>query len=465
MSPTTLLARRLVLWAGVCALPVVVGAPPYTAASAPATIALPTGIVAGTALYLALSAGAVPFRVHSLRGPIVVARSAYLVARSAVEEVIWRLYVFAGLALGLGTPAAFLATVALFALAHRPSQGRFWIVHLATGATFTAVFALSGSLGAAVAAHATYNVAVGLAVETTRSGRHLAVPASIASLEGVVKRFGQTTALDHVDLRLDPGEVVALLGPNGAGKTTVVNVLLGLRRPEEGRARLFGRNPRDPPARAAVGATPQEIGFPWPLRVREIVDLVGAHFANPAPTGGLLERFSLTGVADRQAGALSGGQKRRLAVALAFAGRPRLLVLDEPTAGLDVETRRAFWAEVVNHARGGGTVLLTTHHLEEAEALATRVVLLVHGRVVHEGTPAQIAASVGLARVRVRAAALPALPHTASIERTGDRYTIYTADADAVVGELVTQGVAFAELEVSPVRLEEAFLHLTGGRG
>ena len=211
-----------------------------------------------------------------------------------------------------------------------------------------------------------------------------------AALRAVTKRFGNTAALDSVDLEVPAGEVLALLGPNGAGKTTALSLLLGLRRPDAGSAELFGRDPRMAGARAAVGATPQESGFPPTLRVRELVDLVRAHFPAPAPAGELLERFGLAGIARRQAGGLSGGERRRLSVALAFAGRPRALFLDEPTAGLDVESRRAVWQELRSYAAAGGTVLLTTHHLEEAEALASRVVVLARGVVVAEGSPAEL---------------------------------------------------------------------------
>ena len=211
-----------------------------------------------------------------------------------------------------------------------------------------------------------------------------------AALREVSKRFGETAALDGVDLELRTGEVLALLGPNGAGKTTALSILLGLRRPDSGRAELFGEDPRRPGARAAIGVTPQESGFPPTLRVREIVDLVRAHFPDPVPAEELLDRFGLTEIARRQAGGLSGGERRRLSVALAFAGRPRALFLDEPTTGLDVEARRAVWREVREYAGGGRTVLLTTHHLEEAEALASRVVLLARGRIAAEGSPAEL---------------------------------------------------------------------------
>jgi ABC-2 type transport system ATP-binding protein len=216
---------------------------------------------------------------------------------------------------------------------------------------------------------------------------------SAAALRAVTKRFGDMVALDRVDLELRVGEVLALLGPNGAGKTTALSIMLGLRRPDSGRAELFGKDPRRPEARGAIGVTPQEIGFPPTLRVREIIDLVRAHYEAPTATVHLLERFGLAEVARRQAGGLSGGERRRLSVALAFAGQPLAVFLDEPTTGLDVESRRLVWRELEEYAAAGRTVLLTTHYLEEAEALATRVVLLAQGRVVAQGSPEKVAAS------------------------------------------------------------------------
>ena len=212
-----------------------------------------------------------------------------------------------------------------------------------------------------------------------------------AGLRTVSKRFGEAVALDRVDLAVEAGEIVALVGPNGAGKTTALAILLGLRRPDEGAAEIFGVDPRQVRARLAVGVTPQESGFPPTLRVREIVELVRAHFACAVPTDELLGRFRLDTIARRQAGGLSGGERRRLSVALAFAGDPAAIFLDEPTAGLDVESRRSVWAEIDRYSADGGTVLLTTHYLDEAERLAGRIVLLARGRVVAEGSPTQLA--------------------------------------------------------------------------
>jgi ABC-2 type transport system ATP-binding protein len=181
------------------------------------------------------------------------------------------------------------------------------------------------------------------------------------------------------------------------GKTTAISILLGLRRPDTGRVELFGREPWHPAARAAIGATPQDAAFPQTLRVGEVVDLVRAHYGRPEPRDQLLERFGLREVARRQTGGLSGGQRRRLALALAFAGRPRAVFLDEPTTGLDVEARRSVWAEIERYGEGGGTVLLTTHHLEEAERLASRIVLVAAGRVVAQGTSAELTRLAGAA--------------------------------------------------------------------
>jgi ABC-2 type transport system ATP-binding protein len=280
---------------------------------------------------------------------------------------------------------------------------------------------------------------------------------AVAELLGVHKRYGKVEALGGIDLEIQPGELVALLGPNGAGKTTAVSILLGQRRPDAGLARLFGRDPTLPAARRLVGVTLQESGFPDNLTVREVVDLVRVHYPHPAATPVLLERFG------RRAGGLSGGQTRRLAVALAFAGRPQAVILDEPTTGLDVESRHRLWEVVRAFVADGGAVLLTTHYLEEAQALASRVVVIAGGQVIAQGSVDDITARTGLSRVHLQAPALPELPGVNHIEATNGSYTLYTADPDGLVRALTLKGVAFSGLRVERASLEEAFLHLTGG--
>ena len=364
-----------------------------------AAAAVPAGVVAGLLL----------FAVLARRPPAVRRRSAAAVgagltaaAAGVSEEAIWRGFLVARLAPSLGLAAAVILAAGGFAATHVPAMGRVGIaVHLGTGTAFGTLFAATGSLAACAAAHAAYNLLVLLGREprlahptgTATAAAAGAVPA--ARLDGVVKRFGDVRALDGFSLTVAQGEVVALLGPNGAGKTTAVDVLLGLRRPDDGCVELFGRDPRNWRTRLAVGATPQEMSFPPTLRVREIVTFARAHYPEPVALASLLARFGLEEVAGRQVGGLSGGQRRRLAVALAFAGAPRLAVLDEPTTGLDVESRRAVWEAIGAHTRQGGAVLLTTHHLDEAEALADRIVILARGIVVAHGPPAQLRSTAG----------------------------------------------------------------------
>lgn len=284
----------------------------------------------------------------------------------------------------------------------------------------------------------------------------------VARLSGVRKRYGDIEALRGIDLDVPAGRLLALLGPNGAGKTTALQLLCGLRRADQGTVELLGGDPREPAVRRDLGVTPQEEGFPKSLKVREVVDLVRVHYADPWRSGEILGRFGLDDLAERQTGGLSGGQKRRLAVALAFVGRPRLVLLDEPTTGLDIDARRALWRVVREEVKAGRSILLTTHYLEEAEALADHVVVVADGLVRASGSVAQIKGQVEMTRVRARfAAPLADLPQVVRREIDGDRTTLLTADADALVRHLVRKDIAFEGLEVSPVSLEEAFLVLT----
>ncbi|SCL56300.1 ABC transporter ATP-binding protein [Micromonospora peucetia] len=283
----------------------------------------------------------------------------------------------------------------------------------------------------------------------------------LARAEAVSRRYGDVIALDRVDLEVRAGELVGLLGPNGAGKSTLLNLLVGLRRPTAGRVELFGGDPRDPASRQRIGVTPQETGLPGTLRVGEVVDFVAAHHPDPVPRGELLDRFGLGELARRQTGGLSGGQRRRLAVAIAFVGRPRLVLLDEPTTGLDVAARHTLWEAIRAFHDDGGTVLLSSHYLEEVEALARRVVVIGHGRVLADDTVSAIRGIVGVRRVSLVADELPALPGVVRTERVDGRTHLLTTDADELVRALVTAGVTFTDLEVRPTSLEEAFLAIT----
>ncbi|GAA2614632.1 ABC transporter ATP-binding protein [Dactylosporangium fulvum] len=284
----------------------------------------------------------------------------------------------------------------------------------------------------------------------------------LARTVDVTRRYGDTVALDGVTLDIPEGGVVGMLGPNGAGKSTLINLLVGLRRPTSGTVELFGRDPRDPASRQRIGVTPQETGLPGTLRVHECVAFVAAHHPDPVPPAELLERFGIADLARRQTGGLSGGQRRRLAVALAFVGRPRLVFLDEPTTGLDVQARRALWDAVGDFAKQGGTVVLTSHYLEEIEALADRVVVIGRGRVLADDTVDAIRGMVGIHRVTLTATDLPTLPNVVSVEQSEGRTSLLTPDADQLVRDLVHAGVPFHGLQVQPTTLEEAFLTLTG---
>ena len=294
-------------------------------------------------------------------------------------------------------------------------------------------------------------------------------PAPAAELRNVTKRFGAVTALDDVSLEARPGEVLAVLGPNGAGKTTAISCMLGLLQPTHGSARLFGGSPRAASARMRVGAMLQISGVPETLTVREHLSSFAVYYPAPLGVDAALDLAGLTAVADRQYGKLSGGQKQRLHFALAMIGDPDLLFLDEPTTGLDVASRRAFWSQVRGFLGGPSTtqrtVVLTTHYLEEADALADRVVVIDKGRVLVEGTPAEIKRRAAGRRVRL-VTALPlervrAIPGVSQAERAGAATTLLTSDAEAVVKELMRLDPSLTDLEVTGAGLEEAFLALT----
>ncbi|MFI7427433.1 ATP-binding cassette domain-containing protein [Micromonospora sp. NPDC049836] len=289
--------------------------------------------------------------------------------------------------------------------------------------------------------------------------------APAVDLAGITKTFGPVTAVDGLSLRIEPGEVVAFLGPNGAGKTTTVDMLLGLARPDAGTVRLFGGTPADAVQLGRVAAVMQTGGLLKDLTVAETVRLTAHFYADARPPAEVLERAGIADIADRLVGKCSGGQQQRLRFALALLPDPDLMVLDEPTTGMDVEGRRDFWQAIRADARSGRTVLFATHYLDEADAYADRIVLLRQGRVVADGTTAEIK---NLAAGRVVRASLPgadqaalaALPGVREVEVRGDLVLVHTDDSDTVARHLLTRTTA-RDLEITSRNLEDAFLALT----
>jgi ABC-2 type transport system ATP-binding protein len=293
-------------------------------------------------------------------------------------------------------------------------------------------------------------------------------PAAVA-LRGVTKRFGAVTAVDALDLTIEPGEVVAFLGPNGAGKTTTIDMVLGLSRPDAGTIEVHGLAPRAAVAHGLVAAVMQTGGLLKELTVRETVELTAALFAHTRPVAEVLERAGIAEIADRRVGKCSGGQQQRLRFAMALLPEPDLLILDEPTTGMDVEGRREFWNAIRADAARGRTVLFATHYLEEADAYADRVVLVSRGRVVADGTSAEIRALSSGRRVSAtwegvstaEAVALRSLPGVEDVELRGDTVLVQAADSDAVARHLLTETPAH-DLQITSRGLEDAFIALTG---
>jgi ABC-2 type transport system ATP-binding protein len=287
-------------------------------------------------------------------------------------------------------------------------------------------------------------------------------------LAGLTKTFGPVTAVDGLSLRIQPGEVVAFLGPNGAGKTTTIDLLLGLARPDAGTVRILGGTPTEAIRYGRVAAVMQTGGLLKDLTVAETVRLTASFYGRTRPPGEVLERAGIADLADRQVGKCSGGQQQRLRFALALLPDPDLMVLDEPTTGMDVEGRREFWQAIRADARDGRTVLFATHYLDEADAYADRIVLVRQGRIVADGTTAEIK---NLAAGRLVRATLPgadqaglaALPGVEAVEVRGDSVLVHTADSDAVARHQLTRTGA-RDVEITSRNLEDAFLALTTGQ-
>jgi ABC-2 type transport system ATP-binding protein len=287
----------------------------------------------------------------------------------------------------------------------------------------------------------------------------------VGELRDATKRYKDVTAVEGLSLQLEAGRVTALLGPNGAGKTTTVRLLLGLTRPTSGSARLFGEDPSSPAARARTGVMLQVANVPETLRVREHVHLFASYYPSAMPVDAALEIAGITSIANRKYGELSGGQKQRVHFALAICGNPDLLFLDEPTVGLDVESRRAFWQEARRQTSRGRAILLTTHYIEEADALADRVVVINKGTVVADGTPAEMKQLAASRRIRcvtsLAAARIERIPGVSSVRQDGAATELLTNDAESVARELLMADARLSGLEITGAGLEEAFLAIT----
>ena len=287
-----------------------------------------------------------------------------------------------------------------------------------------------------------------------------------ARIDLVTKRYGAVTALDEASFAVGRGETVALLGPNGAGKTTAVNLLLGLARADGGSVELFGDSPSAAVAAGRVGAMLQKGALLEGATVGELIALVRALYPAPMGTADVLELAGLGDLAGRRVDRLSGGQTQRVRYAMAIAGHPELLFIDEPTAAMDVESRLAFWQGMKELAARGTTVLFATHYLEEADDNADRIVVLLRGRVVADGPGAAIKAKAGAKRVRATIAPqhdplLAALPGVSALTRHGDSVQLDTADADATARALFASGIEVHDIEIAGAGLEAAFLALT----
>jgi ABC-2 type transport system ATP-binding protein len=285
-------------------------------------------------------------------------------------------------------------------------------------------------------------------------------------LSKVAKSFGPVQAVRGIDLAVAPGETVALLGPNGAGKSTTIDMILGLSRPDSGTVSVLGAPPAEAVKSGRVGGTLQDGSPPDQLRVRELVGLMASYYPHPLPVDDVLRQTGIEDIAGRWASKLSGGQAQRVRFAAALVGDPDLLVLDEPTSGIDVEGRREFWQAMRAVAERGKTILFATHYLEEADANADRIVLMARGRIVADGPVTEIKAKVGTRTIRatlpaVDLADLQVLPGVLSAERRGDAITLSCSDTDAALSALLRSFPGARDTEVRGASLEEAFLELT----
>ena len=290
--------------------------------------------------------------------------------------------------------------------------------------------------------------------------------APVVSFENVSKKYGRLTAVDGLSLDLRPGQTVALLGPNGAGKSTSLDMLLGLRTPTSGRITMFGLDPYRAVKEGRVGAMLQSGGLMPEVTVKELVTLVTSLHPKPEPVELTLKRAGIKDFADQRVDKLSGGQTQRVRFALAICGQSELIVLDEPTVAMDVETRRMFWDSMKEEVKEGRTLLFATHYLEEADQAADRILVINRGRLLADGTPAEIKSRAGAKRVQFRLdhpdeRFLLGLPGLIRLDVRHDVVQIQSQDSDATLYGVLDAGYRPREIEVSSLSLEEAFIAIT----
>jgi ABC-2 type transport system ATP-binding protein len=290
-------------------------------------------------------------------------------------------------------------------------------------------------------------------------------PAAV-TFEHVSKHYGQVKAVNELSLEIPQGRTIAFLGPNGAGKSTSIDMLLGLRRPTSGKVHVFGKSPRDAITAGHVGAMLQSGGLLSDVSVGELITLMTKLHPRPLPVDEVLKRANIADIADRKANKLSGGQTQRVRFAIAIAGDSDLIVLDEPTTGMDVENRQIFWETMKVEAQRGKTILFATHYLDEADQIADQVIVINKGRLLASGTAAEIKARAGFQRISFRLAGvtrdqLLMLPSVVSLEVINDRVHIQTSDSDKTFYSILDAGLRPEEIEITALGLEQAFVAIT----
>lgn len=284
-------------------------------------------------------------------------------------------------------------------------------------------------------------------------------------MEAVSRRFGKIQALKKFNLNIDKGEIVAILGPNGAGKTTALNILLGLQPADSGKVSVLGYSPGDIRARQQLGVMLQQTELAETLKVSELINLFASYYPKPLNQNDILQAAGLRKFSERFYGKLSGGEKRRVQFAIALAGQPKLMFLDEPTTGLDIQARQQLWRSIREAARLGCSVILTTHYLEEADQLAHRIVIMREGRAIANGTPQAIKQRIAVRRIRCRThtdvSRLKNFPGIHRWRQQGSELQVLTREVEPLVLALLRQDPQLSDLEVGGAGLDEAFLALT----